>query len=245
MQFIAHRGSHSWAGGHRENTLPAIARAIELGFDAVEIDIHATKDGVCVVHHDADIGQLDSSVKELDSPVKIAETEWSELTSLAPYIPKLQSVFDLTAGRIHCYVEIKGDGIYKEVAQEIIAYEDRYEGSRKGERMIKSAATEALQPFASVHSFDHRAIRNIQPLTVSHDISLGILEYSRLVDYKPVLEASTARDLWQWHEFVDEELVREISDLGGRVICWTANDRSRWDYFARIGVYGVCTDLPI
>lgn len=242
MQFIAHRGSH---GALQENTLPAIERSIELGFDAVEIDIHATKDGVCVVHHDADIRQLDSSAEELAGPIKIAETEWTELTALAPYIPTLQSVFDLTVGRIHCYVEIKGDGIYKKVAEEIITYRDRFEGKRKGEQMDESAKAEIHQPFASVHSFDHRQIRNLQHLTVSHSISLGILEYSRLVDYQPILEASTATDLWQWHEFVDEELVRQISDIGGRVICWTANDRTRWDYFERIGVYGVCTDLPL
>jgi glycerophosphoryl diester phosphodiesterase len=46
---IAHRGA-SW--DEPENTLPAFRRAIELGADYVEFDVHATRDGKLVVGHD-------------------------------------------------------------------------------------------------------------------------------------------------------------------------------------------------
>ena len=46
---IAHRGA-SWE--YPENTLPAFERAIELGADFVELDVHATADGSLVVCHD-------------------------------------------------------------------------------------------------------------------------------------------------------------------------------------------------
>ena len=46
---IAHRGA-SW--DEPENTLPAFRRAIELGADYVEFDVHATRDGRLVVVHD-------------------------------------------------------------------------------------------------------------------------------------------------------------------------------------------------
>lgn len=46
---IAHRGA-SW--DLPENTLPAFERAIELGADYVEFDIHATSRGALVVTHD-------------------------------------------------------------------------------------------------------------------------------------------------------------------------------------------------
>ncbi|TML20889.1 MAG: glycerophosphodiester phosphodiesterase [Actinobacteria bacterium] len=45
---IAHRGA-SW--DEPENTLPAFRRAIELGADYVEFDVHATRDGSLVVGH--------------------------------------------------------------------------------------------------------------------------------------------------------------------------------------------------
>ncbi len=47
---IAHRGA-SWE--LPENSLPAFERAIELGADYVEFDVHARNDGTLVVTHDA------------------------------------------------------------------------------------------------------------------------------------------------------------------------------------------------
>ncbi len=46
---IAHRGA-SWE--LPENTLPAFERAVELGADYVELDVHAANDGTLVVCHD-------------------------------------------------------------------------------------------------------------------------------------------------------------------------------------------------
>jgi glycerophosphoryl diester phosphodiesterase len=50
---IAHRGA-SWE--LPENTLPAFERAIELGCDCVELDVHAAPDGRLVVCHDSPRG---------------------------------------------------------------------------------------------------------------------------------------------------------------------------------------------
>lgn len=47
--IIAHRGA---SRERPENTLPAFARAIELGADGVELDVHVDPDGVLRVHHD-------------------------------------------------------------------------------------------------------------------------------------------------------------------------------------------------
>lgn len=50
MQLIAHRGG----GGLRvENTLAAFANAIALGAAGAELDVHLSRDGQVVVHHDA------------------------------------------------------------------------------------------------------------------------------------------------------------------------------------------------
>lgn len=50
LQVIAHRGG---AGLRVENTLAAFAHAIELGAAGAELDVHLTRDGEVVVHHDA------------------------------------------------------------------------------------------------------------------------------------------------------------------------------------------------
>lgn len=52
ITLVAHRGYSAQAP---ENTLPAIQKAAEYGFDYVEIDIRQTKDGVWVLMHDENI----------------------------------------------------------------------------------------------------------------------------------------------------------------------------------------------
>jgi glycerophosphoryl diester phosphodiesterase len=47
---LAHRGANRFAP---DNTLAAFERAVELGADGVELDIHRTADGALVVRHDA------------------------------------------------------------------------------------------------------------------------------------------------------------------------------------------------
>ncbi len=49
FRIYAHRGASAELP---ENTLPAFARALELGCDALETDVHLTRDGHVVVHHD-------------------------------------------------------------------------------------------------------------------------------------------------------------------------------------------------
>ena len=75
---IAHRGA-SW--DEPENTLPAFRRAIEVGADYVELDVHAAKDGRLVVVHDR------------PRPSRA--------------YPALEEVLELTAGRIGVMVELK------------------------------------------------------------------------------------------------------------------------------------------
>jgi len=48
VNLIAHRGG---AGLRVENTLAAFANAVELGADGAELDVHLTRDGCVVVHH--------------------------------------------------------------------------------------------------------------------------------------------------------------------------------------------------
>jgi len=48
-KLVAHRGG---TGLWPENTLEAFVPAMDLGSDGIEIDVHLTRDGVPVVHHD-------------------------------------------------------------------------------------------------------------------------------------------------------------------------------------------------
>jgi glycerophosphoryl diester phosphodiesterase len=84
MLVIAHRGASSELP---ENTLPAFERAIELGADAIELDVHADADGRLVVTHDA----------------PRAGREY----------PTLEDALDLCRGRIPVMVELKTPRRYR------------------------------------------------------------------------------------------------------------------------------------
>ena len=52
--IVAHRG---FADNCRENTLESYRRAIEVGADAIELDVRKTKDDISILFHDELIGE--------------------------------------------------------------------------------------------------------------------------------------------------------------------------------------------
>ncbi|HEY5960171.1 MAG TPA: glycerophosphodiester phosphodiesterase family protein, partial [Polyangiaceae bacterium] len=68
--LYAHRGANR---EFPENTIEAFRRAVELGADVLELDIHPTKDGVFVVSHD------DSGARNAGNPARIGDRDWSEV----------------------------------------------------------------------------------------------------------------------------------------------------------------------
>jgi len=135
MEFIAHRGAHDV---FTENTIDAFKRAVDLEFNAVELDVHATADGVVVVHHDETV--ITSKVA-----LSIRGTYWETLHAAAPLLPRLSDVLDTLTGRAHVYVEVKGRDIEHYVAETLKASRAEY----------------------SVHSFDHTTVLRMKRLMPS------------------------------------------------------------------------------
>lgn len=93
-EIIAHRGA---SRERPENTIPAFLRALELGADGVELDVHRLGDGEIVVHHDF----LLADGRELSSlPLKVVGGE----------IPTLTDVVEILGDRMTIYCELKGRG---------------------------------------------------------------------------------------------------------------------------------------
>jgi glycerophosphoryl diester phosphodiesterase len=132
MEFIAHRGAHDV---FTENTIDAFQRAMDLGFHAIELDVHVTADGICVVNHD-------ESVVTPKVALSIRGTYYETLHAAAPLLPRLDAVLDLVAGKAHAYVEIKNRDVEAELAE-----------------VIRSSSAEA-----SVHSFDHEVVLRMRQL---------------------------------------------------------------------------------
>lgn len=105
MRTVSHRGASALAP---ENTLLAVELAIWHGVDFVEVDVHLSRDGELVVHHDAAVAEATGR------RVPIAALSAAEL-ALVPKgsgqsVPRLEEVLDLARGQIGVYVELKAPG---------------------------------------------------------------------------------------------------------------------------------------
>ena len=110
VEIIAHRGFSARAP---ENTLVALALGVSAGADAVEFDLHATRDGVPVLLHD------DTLDRTTDHSGPVAELTRAELTGIdagswfspeyaGEPVPSVQSAFDLLGpSGVRIYPEVK------------------------------------------------------------------------------------------------------------------------------------------
>jgi len=97
---LGHRGAPRLVEGEAqayvENTLEAFRQALEAGLDGFELDVHLTRDGVLVVHHDFTLGgipingvssrELPAYVPTLEEVLRTFPGAWInvELKSLPP-----------------------------------------------------------------------------------------------------------------------------------------------------------------
>lgn len=215
-----------------ENSIPAFLRALELGADAIELDVHATIDGTLVVHHDASLSIV-SGLPTSGRPIAgtpdrqasgppIASLSASDLPNFrlsnGISIPTLNEVLDAVGDNAMIYVEIKAPNI---------------------ESLVVRCVRESTARCA-VHSFDHRIARNVKRIFPA--IRTGVLEVARHVDPVAPLLATGAHDLWQHVDYIDEDLVTQAHSRDRAVIAWTANDPAQWKTLSALGVDGICTD---
>jgi glycerophosphoryl diester phosphodiesterase len=106
-KIVAHRGITDRAP---ENTLDAFRRAIELGADAVELDVRLTADGVPVVYHYAYLQHLTTATGVLFGfpAEEIRKIRFANDPGGEAYIPTLAEVLSEIGGRTGLEIEIKG-----------------------------------------------------------------------------------------------------------------------------------------
>jgi len=217
--IIAHRGA---SRAFRENTIPAFRRALELGVDGIELDVHVTIDGVLVVHHDPTVTIRHGERTEM---VPIGALTAAQLAAhrlgADGGIPTLREVFALVGARALLYVEVKASST---------------------EALVASLLDEYPDARAAVHAFDHRipvGVRAIRPAT-----PIGLLSASYPLDLAAVLSSSRPTAFWQHGELIDASLVDAAHEAGVQLIAWTVNSAPHARQLAAWGVDGICTDVP-
>ena len=110
FEIVAHRGIPSDAP---ENTLASFERAVELGADAVELDVRLTADGVPVVFHYYYLDEVTSACGPifdytLDRLREVQVYCKADPAAAPGHISTLQEVLEQLAGRIGLEIEVKG-----------------------------------------------------------------------------------------------------------------------------------------
>jgi glycerophosphoryl diester phosphodiesterase len=215
-EAISHRGLRTNAP---ENSIPAFLAALDAGASGIELDVHASLDGIVYVHHDFDFvdesGQT-RAIRESDSK----EIDKARLDADVA-IARLDAVLEAVGTKARIYIEIKPAGIENDVTRCLRRHFVGYDNY-------------------AVHSFDHRIVKRMLELIPS--VRTGILQVGYPMDSCAVMRAAGASDLWQHAEFVDERLIADVKSCGGRLIGWTANSEAEWRRLAMIGVDAICTD---
>ncbi|MER7817386.1 glycerophosphodiester phosphodiesterase family protein [Streptomyces sp. NPDC096153] len=212
---IGHRGV---MGVEPENTLRSFARAERAGMDAIELDLHLSKDGALVVMHDADVDRT------TDGTGPIAEKTLAELRELdagqGERIPVLEEVLDAVSAPLQ--VEIK-DAAAARVLADV---------------MVKRDLVERIE----VTSFQDEAVREIAALVPGVRTALvasrwgsDIVERAQAVG-APTLALNIRR--------LTLETVERAHDEGLRVIGWVVNTQEHLRLVRALELDGATTDFP-
>lgn len=235
---VAHRGAAAEAP---ENTMPAFQLAVEMGADAIELDVHLTADGKLAVIHDETLdrttnltgavaGKTLAQVRRADAGYHFEAADGSfPFRGKKLRVPTLGDVLDWLPDGVGLVVEVKA-------------------------RAATPAAVEALRTSkvraagaVSLISFDEQAIDEAHRL--DPDLPTGYL----LVPFQSAEPALTyavehghvAIHPWEVDLGLDPAPLLALARAYGRQVgCYVVNDPERMQQLAALGLWGFVTDLP-
>ncbi|HEV8064205.1 MAG TPA: glycerophosphodiester phosphodiesterase, partial [Acidimicrobiales bacterium] len=253
-------------GGAREapsSTLNAIERAIGLGCNAIELDIHMTSDERLVACHDptvdrttnatgaisdytlAELEELDNAywfVEGQDVQHDRAESEYT-LRGRAPKdhaygIATLDEIIDLTDG-ILLNLDIK------KTAPDVPPYEEAI-----ADLLRKRHRTEDVIVASFIDSAS-RAFKAYAPEIATSAGTNAVADFFRAVRAGEVIPAAVKTHVavqvpasFQGIVVVDEQFVSAAHQAGLAVHVWTINERDEMERLCDLGVDGIISDTP-
>ena len=227
--YIAHRGASYDAP---ENTVTAAKLAWEIGADAVECDIHLSKDNRIMVIHDKDTKRTCSNKKNLsiaDSPSTLLRDldagSWKDKKYKGEKIPFLSELIETIPTGKTLVVEIKCG---KEVIPPLIRMMEKY---KKQEQIVFIA-------------FDWETI--VETKKAFPQNKCYWLSSSKNGLSKKIKEAAeNGLDGVNLHySVIDEEIVNAAKESNLEVLAWTVDDPAEAKRLIDLGVVKLTTNRP-
>jgi glycerophosphoryl diester phosphodiesterase len=242
---MAHRGG---AGLWPENTMYAFTRAVEMGVDVLEIDMHSTSDGALVIIHDATLERTTNGTGRVNS-LSLAQLKaldagyrWSsDGGQTFPYrgqgitVPTLQEVFTAFP-KMRFNIDIKQDqpSLVSPFCRMI------RESGMTSKVMVASFKPEALEEF-----------RRDCPEVATSASAADVLAFLALkveppgTDSRiPLPRALQVPEYARGQRVLTREFVHAAHQRRIEVHAWTINDEVAMRRMLDLGVDGIITDYP-
>jgi glycerophosphoryl diester phosphodiesterase len=226
---VGHRG----AKGHApENTFASFNLAMELGVNAVETDVHLSKDGQVVLIHDHTVDRTTDGrgfVKDMTLPElkRLDAGSWFDPRFAGQRVPTLAELLSWARDRVGVAIEIKNGPIY-------------YPGI--AEKVVHLLNEHGMERQALLISFDHLVLREAK--MIAPGVATGILYVGRFVDETGAARAAGADALHPNWAFVTPDLVEKAHAAGLAVSPWCPNDLATLRLLSQMGVDSIGTDYP-
>ncbi|CAB1074693.1 hypothetical protein JY97_01665 [Alkalispirochaeta odontotermitis] len=244
FKVIAHRGGRSLGP---ENTLPTCRRAVDLGVDVLEIDVHLTRDGHLAVIHDKTVDRTTNgsgtvaSYNLADLQKLDAAYRWTgdggnrfSMRGKGIKIPSLTEVFqEFPQMRINIEIKDPKSAAITSLCQTIQQY------NMVQKVMVASFSAGALRDFRSI----------CPAVATSAGASEAMWFYSLQkmhleAAYSPKVQALQVPENYGDVEVVNKRFMAAALDRNMRVQVWTVNDTESMKRLLNLGVDGIMTDYP-
>ena len=221
-KIVAHRGYWDCAGS-AQNSITSLKLADKIGCYGSEFDVHLTKDGVIVVHHDQNVGKIDIQTSTYKALKKERLKNGEKIPTLEQY---LDAGKDLSCKLV---LEIK--------RQMVQSHEDSL--VRQCVDMVKS---KGLTDRIVWISFSDKACELLHQLLPDAHIQYLLGDW----DPKTIkAKGLSGIDYEQKVMALHPEWIKECHDLGLVVNVWTVNDLNTINQFIKAGVDFITTNAPV
>ncbi|OEJ28164.1 glycerophosphodiester phosphodiesterase [Streptomyces agglomeratus] len=212
---IGHRGV---MGVEPENTLRSFVRAEQAGMDAIELDLHLSKDGALVVMHDAEVDRT------TDGRGAIADLTLAELRGLdagqGERVPLFEEVLD--AVRSPLQAEIKDAAAARALADVM------HRRDLAGRVEVSSFHDEAVAEIASL-------VPGVRTALIASRYGIDVVDRAKAVG-----AATLALNIRR----LTLETVERAHAQGLRVIGWVVNTQDHLRLVRALELDGATTDYP-
>lgn len=226
VYLIAHRGA---SAEEPENTLSAIKRAIEIGVDYVEVDVHLSADLVPVVIHDHTLCRTTNAPKgihirniSLQQLKDLDAGAWFRGKTTEERVPTLEEVLKLPFGSTGLFIELKDD-VKHELSRSVIHLLRKYQ---KPARIVGSFSSETLEYFLTHYPE--------QPL-------IGIAE---TLDQLRSFQRLSIRHFAVDHAFFEAHQKKSEILQAERLWAFTVDDKKTAERLLSIGIEGIISNDP-